>query len=119
MSPSDYPLLDPDTGTEIERLGAKAVPTDYGNDNEAILAACLDNESSYEIRDKQAGLFTHHLLAAINNGAANLEAAFEVAKIATLKDTEDFQKQSRGKHNKQTPSLTDPHGYVKIFRFGR
>lgn len=114
-----WPLIDPDTGAEMERMGSKSVPTNYGNDNEALLAACLDNQSSYEVRDKKAGLFTHNLLEAINKGADNLDQAFQTAKDATQQESDGFVRQSGGKHTKQNPSLTDPHGYVKLFKFSK
>lgn len=113
------PFRDPDTGQEIERIGAKAAPTNYGNDNEAILAACLDNQSSFEVAGRQAGLFTDCLIEAINKGADNLEKAFEMAKAMTEKAVGGLGRQSQGGSVKQTPHLTDPHGYVKLFKFSR
>jgi len=110
---------DPDTGQEIERIGTKSVPTNYGNDNEAILAACLDNQSSFEIADRQAGLFTDCLIEAINKGAENLDKAFEAAKTMTEKAVIGHARQNQGGGRKQTPNLTDPHGYVKLFKFSR
>jgi len=113
------PLLDPETGKEIGGMRAKAVPTSYGNDNEALLSACLDNQSSYEDEGKKAGLFTHYLLEAIRKGATDLEEAFKRAKAATEKDSRDVARQFGGKASAQTPQLTDPHGYVKLFKFSK
>ena len=112
-------FLDPETGQEIERMGTKSVPTNYGNDNEAILAACLDNQSSFELSGRKAGLFTDCLIEAINKGAENLEKAFETAKINTEKAAAGMGRHSQGGGAKQTPHLTDPHGYVKLFKFSR
>ncbi len=110
---------DPETGQDIERVGTKSLPTNYGNDNEAILAACLDNQSSYETAARQAGLFTDCLIEASNKGADNLEKAFEQAKVMTEKAAAGLSKPTQGGGAKQTPHLTDPHGYVKLFKFSR
>jgi len=115
-----YPFTDPESGNEMLLQGAKAIPTNYGNDNEAILAACLDNQQSYEVGGSiKAGLFTHHLLQAIQAGARDLDSAFRTAKAKTEKDSGRIARESGGKLKGQTPILTDPHGFVRLFTIGR
>ncbi len=111
-----YPLKDPSTGERMWMLKAKAVPTNYGNDNEAVMSACLDNESSYEDQARKAGLFSYHLIEAIKRGASDLRTAFTLAERATRKETESFAKKYKGEIGVQTPTLTDPHGFVRFFR---
>lgn len=115
-----YPFDDPVTGEEMLLQGPKATPTNYGNDSEAILAACLDNQQSYEIAGSvQSGLFTYHLITAISRGAADLDKAFQIARQGTETDSRKLAEASQGRLMRQTPCLTDPHGYVKLFRFQR
>lgn len=113
------PLKDPRTGEKMWNLRSKSEPPNYGNDNEALMSACMDDQVSYEDQSKQAGLFTHHLLEAINSGASDLEKAFETAKQSVERETSEFARQSSGSAAVQTPSLTDPHGLAKLYRFGR
>jgi len=110
-----YPLRHPGDGDEIAltRLNAKAVPTDYGMDHEAVMSACLDNESSYEDVVRGAGLFTYHLLDAIDKGAPNLKEAFERARRVTKQESIAWSRQLKA--GPQTPSLTDPHGFLGLF----
>ncbi|MBM3300702.1 MAG: caspase family protein, partial [Deltaproteobacteria bacterium] len=108
--PKYYPLDDPVTGKEmLFDVGIKAAPTNYGNDHEAILAACRDDQQSYELPGIQSGLFTHHLVTAIQAGAADLEAAFQAAREATEKESTRIAQASQGKMKAQNPCLTDPH----------
>ena len=113
-----YPLRHPESGEDISasRLNAKAVPTDYGMDHEAILSACLDNESSYEDAVRKSGLFTYHLLNAIKGGASSLRTAFDRARQVTLDETKGWS--SDFSTSVQTPSLTDPHGITDGFLLG-
>lgn len=111
------PLVDPDTGEEDWNLGQKAVPPNYGNDNEGLLSACLDNESSYESKSLQGGIFTCYLIEAIKEGSSDLESAFMKAKANVAQYTR--QNSKPGKPMNQTPSMTDPHGLAKTFKFIR
>ncbi len=111
------PFTDPVTGKE-RRLKAKSIATDYGNDHEAVMAACRDDESSYEDEKRKSGLFTYHLLLAINAGASSLSAAFKHAKQRTEEETRQFMKKNpRSAVNVQHPTLTDPHHYTGLFIF--
>lgn len=114
-----YPLMDAATGKELPHLRSKSTPTNYGNDSEALLSACLDDQVAYEDQGKQAGLFTYSLLEAIQAGAGNLEQAFEKAKQITEQQTKQFASQYGGSTTVQTPNLTDPLGYVKLLHFGK
>lgn len=111
------PLIDPVNGQEDWNLGQKATPPNYGNDNEGLVSACMDNESSYESKSVQSGVFTHYLIEAINQGSPDLEQAFNKAKGNVTKWVRERSKP--GKPVSQTPSLTDPHGLSKSFRFLR
>jgi len=113
-----YPLKDSRTNEEMWNLEAKAVPTNYGNDNEAIMSACLDNETAYENRKAKGGLFIHYLLTAIDSGASDMKEAFEKAKGAVVEACRKARG-SGGSSVSQTPNLTDPHGLVKLFKFNR
>ncbi len=112
-----YPLADPASGEDMWMLTAKRMPTNYGNDHEAVLAACLDSQSSYEYRLKKSGLFTYHLLNAINAGQVSLHKAFEQAGRKTVELSTEAFRESRGRIQPQTPQLTDPHGLVSRWRF--
>ncbi|MFC1834785.1 caspase family protein [Thermodesulfobacteriota bacterium] len=112
-----YPLSEPETGKELRMASSKAVAIDYGNDHEAIIAACLDNQASYEDPKRASGLFTFHLLKAIKGGSPDLKAAFRKARRATRKETESYARQLRDRLKAQTPTLTDPHGLVGSFKF--
>ncbi|MBM4328822.1 MAG: DUF4384 domain-containing protein [Deltaproteobacteria bacterium] len=114
-----YPLLDPDTGQEMPSLKTKAVPVNYGNDNEACMAACLDNQSSYESPRLKSSVFTHYLLEAIKSGAPDLRTAFESAKAGTLKYCAEASRKGRQRALTQTPNLTDPHGMTQLLGFSR
>jgi hypothetical protein len=115
-----YAFDDPVTGKEMLMEGAKAIPTNYGNDNEAILAACRDDQQAYELGGEiKSGLFTYHLINAIQARTSDLERAFQTAREATEKDSARLAQASQGKMKPQTPCLTDPHGYVKLFRILR
>lgn len=111
------PLIDPVTGQEDWNIGQKAAPPHYGNDHEGLLAACLDNESSYESKSFEGGVFTYFLIEAINQGSPDLEQAFIKAKESVARWVK--QRSKPGKPVSQTPSLTDPHGLSKSFRFSR
>jgi hypothetical protein len=106
---------DPETGQEMEVLKSKAIPTNYGNDHEALLSACRDDQVSYEDQSRGAGLFTFHLLNALEKGAGDLETAFKAARETTERESEVFRKQYGQSVTVQTPILTDPHHYVKLF----
>lgn len=111
------PLVDPVTGQEDWSLGQKAASPNYGNDNEGLLAACMDNESSYESKSFEGGVFTYYLIEAINQGSPDLEQAFNKAKESVARWVRERSKP--GKPISQTPSLTDPHGLSKSVRFTR
>jgi hypothetical protein len=111
------PLSDPDTGQEIASVRPKAIPSNYGNDNEALLSACLDNETSWEFAELQAGVFTHFLIKAVNEGSRDLETAFARAKESVVQYLRQKRQADRNVKS-QTPQLTDPHGLVKLIRFG-
>ncbi|MFC1834934.1 caspase family protein [Thermodesulfobacteriota bacterium] len=112
-----YPLSSPYTGKSMWMRGSKGVATSYGNDHEAIMAACMDNQASYEDPKRASGLFTYHLLRAIKRGARDLKTAFQKARRATLKETKIYARRVRDKRKTQTPILTDPHGLASRFRF--
>jgi len=114
-----YPLRDPDTKEEMWNLKTSSKPTSYGNDNEALLAACLDSEMSYENKKLQASVFTHFLVKAINEGAPDLESAFSRAKSNVIAFVKEGSRRTRGRVGNQTPQLTDPHGLAKAFTFFR
>ncbi len=111
------PLIDPVTGQEDWNLGRKAIPPNYGNDHEGLVSACMDNESSFESKSVKGGIFTHYLIEAINQGSPDLEQAFNKAKGKVTRWVSERSKP--GKPVSQTPSLTDPHGLSKSFRFLR
>jgi len=113
-----FPLLDPDTGKELPPVMIKSAAPNYGNDNEALLAACLDNENSIESPGLRGGVFTHYLLKFVNQGAPDLEKAFEKAKEATIKYVRENRKPG-DRVKSQTPSLTDPHGLTRQVKFSR
>lgn len=110
------PMVDPDTGQQDWGLAQKATPPNYGNDHEAILAACLDNETSWEIGKLKAGLFTFFLMEAIEKGSPNLDQAFRVARENVIKWTQEAHRRT-GKPYSQTPCITDPHGLTKELKF--
>ena len=112
------PMIDPQSGKEDLGFGQKATPPNYGNDHEAVLSACLDNETSWEswAPSIQAGLFTHFLLEAINGGSPNLEHAFKKAKENVLAWGVERSRKT-GKPFSQTPCLTDPHRIANDLRF--
>jgi uncharacterized caspase-like protein len=114
-----YPLRDPDTRQDMWMVKAKSAVTNYGNDNEALLSACLDNETSYENERLEHSIFTYFLIQAINEGARDLERAFEAAKKRVIRYVEEGSRRRNSKVGTQTPQLTDPHGLVKTVRFGR
>jgi hypothetical protein len=114
-----YPLLDPDTGEELKTFKAKAAPVNYGNDNEACMAACLDNQSSYESPRLKSSVFTYYFLGAISDGAVDLRKAFEKARASTIKYCEEASRKGRNPGLVQTPSLTDPHGLSEFLTFQR
>lgn len=113
-----FPLLDPDSGKELTSLSPKSSAPNYGNDNEALLASCLDSETSWESGKLKAGVFTYHLLRSIEEGAPDLEKAFEKAREATIRYVKAEVRPNQ-RPVSQTPSLTDPHGLVKLFKFSR
>lgn len=113
------PLIDPDTGKTIHNITAKGIPTDYGGRNEAVLSACLDNQSSYEDQNNQSGLFTYYLLQGIRSGSQNLQQAFERAKSETIKSTSESAQKTRGAVKQQTPQLTDLFGITKSMVFSK
>lgn len=114
------PFKDAATGEVMWNLKPKAdTPPNYGNDNEALLAACMDDQVSYEDQSIEAGLFTNNLLKAIEAGAKDLEQAFETAKTDTEKQTKEFAAQQGKAVSVQVPNMTDPHGFVKLFGFGK
>jgi hypothetical protein len=114
-----YPLLDPDTGEELKPLKAKAVPTHYSSGNEACMAACLDNQSSYESPRLKSSLFTHYLLQAIDGGARDLQSAFNTSRVQTIKYCEEASRKGRNRSMLQTPSLADPHGLTQFLKFSK
>jgi uncharacterized caspase-like protein len=114
-----YPLLDPDTGEELPSLKTKAVPVNYGNDDETCMAACLDNQSSYESPSLKSSVFTYHLLEAIKSGAPDMRAAFESARAGTLKYCAEASRKGRQRALSQTPNLTDPHGLTPLLGFSK
>jgi len=77
----------------------------------------MDNESSYESKSFEGGVFTYYLIEAINQGSADLEQAFNKAKESVARWVRERSKP--GKPVSQTPSLTDPHGLSKNLRFSR
>lgn len=115
--PKFISMQDTETGSDFEKMDAKSIPSDYGNDHEAVLSACLDNESSYEDPGKGAGLFTFHLLKAIEEGSPNLLIAFNRAKKAIVRETGEWELEYGGKVAVQNPTITDPHGFVDQFEF--
>lgn len=114
-----YPLLDPDTGEELKTFKAKSAPISYGNDNEACMAACLDNQSSYESPRLKSSVFTHYLLGAISTGAVDLRKAFDKARASTINYCEEASRKGRNPGLVQTPSLTDPHRLSEFLTFHR
>ncbi len=114
-----YPLRDPKTQEEMWNLKTTSKQTSYGNDNEALLSACLDNEMSYENKKLQASVFTHFLVKAIDEGATDLETAFARAKSNVIQFIQEGSRRTRGQVGEQTPQLTDPHGLAKLLHFSR
>lgn len=107
--PKYMPFKDATTGEALSQVKSKlGRPPGYGNNGEALLAGCKDDQNSAENSGLQAGVFTDSLVKAIEGGATDLEQAFEAARRATEKFNKD-----------QTPVITDPHGFVKLFRFGK
>jgi hypothetical protein len=116
------PINDYYGAKEAYRPKIKGTPTNYGNDNETVLGACLDNEVSWEINMPQefkGGVLTHFLLDAIEKGSPDMESAFREAKINTIRFIQDWPKKYPDKKppSMQTPCLTDPHGLLKELRF--
>jgi hypothetical protein len=91
---------------------------EVSDDKEALLSACLDNESALESPSLRASVFTEYLIRAINEGSSDLEQAFETAKKKVVKYVEEGMRRNN-KIGAQNPYLTDPHGLVKTIRFGR
>jgi len=118
LVPKFYPLLDPESGLPTISIKAKSAPISYGSDNEAILAACMDNEIAYEVGSLKSSLFTHLLIKAINTGQPDLKKAFDQAKAETVQWIGKAVKQNK-KLDMQTPSLIDPHGLLPLFTFRR
>lgn len=114
-----YPLRDPDTKEEMWAFKSVARPTSYGNDHEALLSACLDNEVSYENKRLEGSVFTYFLVQAINRGAPDLETAFSQAKHHVLDYVREGVRRNPSKMSSQTPQLTDPHGLAKLLQFRR
>lgn len=106
-----YPIVD-DTGQEVGAVKSKAVPTNYGNDHETLLSACLDNETASESKSVGGGVFTTYFIKAAEAGAPDLGTAFERAKASTL----DWARKNK---KKQNPQLTDPHGLANQIKFSR
>jgi hypothetical protein len=124
MKKKSVPLFDLTASDKIElalmspKRGAPE-PVRYGTDSEAIMAACLDSQSSYEDTTRKHGLFTYFLLEAVKQGASNLQAAFQNAQNLTVKETRPKGPGAASASQEQRPSLTDPHGFVKLFGFPR
>jgi len=114
-----YPLRDPDTKEEMWAFKSVSKPTSYGNDHEALLSACLDNELSYENKRLEGSVFTYFLVQAINRGAPDLETAFSRAKQHVLEYVREGVRRNPNKMSSQTPQLTDPHGLAKLLQFRR
>jgi hypothetical protein len=122
MASQYEPSTDHDSAKNASKPKMKSKPTNYGNDNETVLGACLDNEVSWEINMAQefkGGVLTHFLLDAIEKGSPDMESAFREAKINTIRFIQDWPKKYPDKKppSMQTPCLTDPHGLLKELRF--
>ncbi len=111
------PLKSALTGETMWMLKQDAQSVSYGNDHEALISACLDNQAAYENRKLKGGVFITHFIRAINGGARNMEEAFFKARTAVIETSTEAQRQSRGKSKIQTPSLTDPHRIARHFTF--
>jgi hypothetical protein len=114
-----YPLVDPAARETTLSIKAKSAATAYVSDNAAVLAACMDNETAYEIGSLKSSLFTHLLIKAINGGEPDLRKAFDKAKAQTMQWVQKAVKQDRENLEMQTPSLIDPNDLVKLFTFRR
>ena len=72
MASQYEPSTDHDSAKERGQPKMKSKPTNYGNDNETVIGACLDNEVSWEINMAQEfkrGCITDFLLDAIKKGS--------------------------------------------------
>ena len=114
------PTTDPDdTGRRNWGAGQKGIPPNYGNDHEAVLSACLDNEVSWQMAALKGSLFTHFLIDAIEKGSPDMEQAFLAAKENVIRycQNRNAKKRPDEKPMIQTPCYTDPHGVTKELRF--
>ncbi|MFH0958507.1 MAG: DUF4384 domain-containing protein [Pseudomonadota bacterium] len=103
----------PESEEEPPTMADKSGPPNYGNDQEALLAACRKEEVSYSHPRLKGAVFSYFLIEAIKQGCANLEDAFSRAKE---KAAEHYRKSPKIKIP-PNPCLVDPHGLVKDFRF--
>ncbi|MEW6347755.1 MAG: caspase family protein [Thermodesulfobacteriota bacterium] len=96
----------------------RVVPTDqsdqqpegFGSYMETLVAACAENQSSYEDRSKQRGLFTYWLLKNIEGGGGDLRSAFDRARQKVEDETASLRV-------RQTPHLDDRDNLTKDIKF--
>jgi hypothetical protein len=106
-------------GDEVFKAQTKEPPAMHYTDHEAVLAACLKNQSCYESKSLRGSVFTYHLVRAMTTGnIQDLRAAFAAAEKGTLEYCVQASRRvaGRGQPLTQNPSLFDPHGFVGRFR---
>ncbi len=101
-----------DFGEEEWTMVDKGGPPSYGNDHEALLAACRRHETSFSNKFLKGAVFSYFLEEAIKRGCCNLEDAFSLAK----KNAAIWYRKG-GNRNPPEPCLVDPHGLTREFRF--
>jgi hypothetical protein len=106
-----------------EALAPENAPVDYGTRDAALLAAAGANQFALERKTGPGyALFTYHLAQAIQHGATDLLAAFEMARGQTLSESRALcrMRSEAGKKPlcvEQRPVLTDRLGLGEWVRF--
>jgi len=109
LSPEEIRRIRSGRQKELQMLGSDTTRGVYGDavmEKESLLAACAKQESSYEDRSKQAGLFTYWLVKNIKSHPGDLQAAFDKTRQNVVDETSSLTE-------RQTPQLTDEYGLAK------
>ncbi|WP_457616527.1 caspase family protein [Lutibacter sp.] len=64
---------------------------DHAQFKGVLIAAAKANQSAFEDREKQGGVFTHYFAQAFSSGKNNLQQSFIIARDFVAKETEDEQ----------------------------
>lgn len=90
----------------------------------AVITGPADGVDSKMVPERKDSVFSRALIDAIDGGAADLEAACEIAKVRTINDTDIIYPERKLRPRAKTcdiqiPQITDPWGICRSLRFFR